>query len=305
MTSLLFLYHHKPKRQTGHRSAASSQRRNDRRPGPLKWRIASSLRRPETRQEHSGRQPQRFEPSPRHAVATMILLAYRHGLRASEPADLRCGIRSISIPRPLPLGGPRRARLLRIRSGVMNCEHCAGRRVSKSPAQHSCSPPNVAHRSRQQALRGWWSALARQRGWASKRIRHILRHACRFALANQDHDARALQATWVTRTFSTQCGMRSWRRVGLRTSGGSKERTLRLAQCKVPSSSSSVIACARHCSLSCWVSRSISSRIRWQTSLASRRRSTSRALGCFLNNTTDPRLLLDPDVAQLGGGLQP
>jgi hypothetical protein len=68
---------------------------------------------------------------------------------------------------------------------------------------------------------------------------------------------------------------------------GCTRRTFCLVQCKVPSSSSG-IACARHCSLSCWRSPSISSRIRWQNSLASRRRSPSRTLVCFLNNTTNP-----------------
>jgi hypothetical protein len=135
---------------------------------------------------------------------------------------------------------------------------------------------------------------------------HMLRHACGFALANKGHDTRALQA------YLGHKNIQHTVRYPELASGRFKEvlavireRTLRLAQCKVPSSSSSVIACARHCSLSCWRSQSISSRIRWQTSLASRRRSTSRALGCLLNNTTDPRSLLDPDIAQLGGGSQP
>lgn len=82
------------------------------------------------------------------------------------------------------------------------------------------------------------------------------------------------------------------------------DRRLCRVQCNVPSSSSPVIVRARHCSSSCWRSRSISSRIRWQNSLASRRRSPSRALVCLLNNTTNPARYQTPlcraYIAQLG-----
>src|SRR6266700_5350517 len=45
-----------------------------------------------------------------HRDATMTLLAFRHGLRAAELCDLRCGIRSIS-PRPSwPSAGSREGR---------------------------------------------------------------------------------------------------------------------------------------------------------------------------------------------------
>jgi integrase len=42
--------------------------------------------------------------------ALMVLLAYRHGLRAAEVVDLRCGSRSTSKPRPCTSAGPRTAR---------------------------------------------------------------------------------------------------------------------------------------------------------------------------------------------------
>jgi hypothetical protein len=74
-------------------------------------------------------------------------------------------------------------------------------------------------------------------------------------------------------------------------------RTSRLVQCNVASSSSLGIALAAQCSLSCWRSQSISSRIRWQDSLASRRRSPGRSLVCFLNDTTNPHSLPSPHFA--------
>jgi len=63
--------------------------------------------------------------------------------------------------------------------------------------------------------------------------------------------------------------------------------THRLVQCNVASSSSSELAFATQCSLRRRRSPSISSRTRWQNNLASRRRSPSRTLFCFLNNTTN------------------
>ena len=44
-----------------------------------------------------------------HRDALIVLLAYRHGLRAAEVVDLRCGSRSTSKPRPCTSAGPRTA----------------------------------------------------------------------------------------------------------------------------------------------------------------------------------------------------
>jgi integrase len=44
-----------------------------------------------------------------HRDALMVLLAYRHGLRAAEVVDLRWGSRSTSKPRPCTSAGPRTA----------------------------------------------------------------------------------------------------------------------------------------------------------------------------------------------------
>ena len=49
-----------------------------------------------------------------HRDALMVLLAYRHGLRAAEVVDLRWGSRSTSKPQPCTSAGPRAARQPRI-----------------------------------------------------------------------------------------------------------------------------------------------------------------------------------------------
>jgi len=41
--------------------------------------------------------------------ALMVFLAYRHGLRTAEVADLRCGSKSTSKPHPCTSAGPRTA----------------------------------------------------------------------------------------------------------------------------------------------------------------------------------------------------
>jgi type 1 fimbriae regulatory protein FimB/type 1 fimbriae regulatory protein FimE len=50
-----------------------------------------------------------------HRDATMVLLAYRHGLRAAELVDLRCGSRSISTTQSCTSVGSRMGRRRRIR----------------------------------------------------------------------------------------------------------------------------------------------------------------------------------------------
>jgi site-specific recombinase XerD len=55
-----------------------------------------------------------------HRDGAMILVAYRHGLRAAELVDLRCGIRWISAQPPCTSVGSSRAHPARIRLSAMN-----------------------------------------------------------------------------------------------------------------------------------------------------------------------------------------
>ena len=98
-----------------------------------------------------------------HRDATMVLVAYRHGLRASEVVDLRCGLRSSSKPLPCTSVGSSKAPLARILSSGMNCVPCGGFSANRSPNRRSCSPRSGAHHSRRLVSRAWSSARALKR----------------------------------------------------------------------------------------------------------------------------------------------
>ena len=114
----------------------------------------------------------------------MILVAFRHGVRASELVDLRWdqidfNAANMAIRR-VKQGSPS------IPSWATNCAPCADYSASRSPSLRSCSHPSAARRSPGRALAGLWLGF--------KAHPHMLRHACGFALANAGHDTRALQA---------------------------------------------------------------------------------------------------------------
>ena len=105
-----------------------------------------------------------------HRDATMILIAYRHGLRVSELVDLRWD--QIDFPgavlhvRRVKQGTPPR-----IQSTVTSYGHCGSCSVSRNRGRHSYSRLSVARHSPQAALPSSWSALVRPPGWASRPIR--------------------------------------------------------------------------------------------------------------------------------------
>lgn len=128
-----------------------------------------------------------------HRDATMILVAYRHGLRAAELVDLRWDqvvfrtgtlhVRRVKqgTPSTHPILGDELRALRRLQR----------EQVPKSPFVFtsergaSFSPPGFARmieRAGAQAKFGF------------KAHPHMLRHACGYALANKGHDTRALQA---------------------------------------------------------------------------------------------------------------
>jgi integrase len=82
----------------------------------------------------------------------MVLLAYRHGLRAAEVVDLR-GSRSTSKRLPCTSGASRTARLALILSPAVSCGYC-GAISGKARAHRSSSCRNAAHRYRHPDSRG-------------------------------------------------------------------------------------------------------------------------------------------------------
>jgi type 1 fimbriae regulatory protein FimB/type 1 fimbriae regulatory protein FimE len=129
-----------------------------------------------------------------HRDATMILLAYRHGLRASELVDLRweqvhfqfaiLHVRRVKrgTPATHPLRGDEMRALRRLQ-----------RESPKSPFLF------VSERGAPFTPAGF-AKLVERAGIAAKlefkAHPHMLRHACGYKLANDGHDTRALQA-WL------------------------------------------------------------------------------------------------------------
>jgi integrase len=126
-----------------------------------------------------------------HRDSTMILIAYRHGLRASEVADLRWDqvdfngavlhVRRVKqgTPSTHPLRGDELRALRRLQ------------RDAKSPFVF------VSERGAPFTRAGFARMIERagvEAGLGFPVHPHMLRHACGFALANAGHDTRALQA---------------------------------------------------------------------------------------------------------------
>jgi integrase len=128
-----------------------------------------------------------------HRDATMILVAYRHGLRASELTDLRWdqidfGAATLHVRR-VKQGSPST-------HPILGDELRALRRLQreqepKSPfvfTSERGSPFTTAGFARMVEPAGVEARLG------FKAHPHMLRHACGFALAAKGHDTRALQA---------------------------------------------------------------------------------------------------------------
>ena len=128
-----------------------------------------------------------------HRDATVILVAYRHGLRASELVDLRWSqidFRTATL------------HVRRVKQGTPSAHPILGdelralRRLQreqepKSPfvfTSERGTPFTTAGFARMVERAGKLAKLA------FKAHPHMLRHACGFALANRGHDTRALQA---------------------------------------------------------------------------------------------------------------
>jgi integrase len=127
-----------------------------------------------------------------HRDATMILIAYRHGLRASELCDLEWS--------QIELTGAR-LHVRRVKRGTPSVHPLRGdelralRRLQREqePGQYVF----LSERGGPMSPIGFHRLIARL-GEAAKLPfpvhPHMLRHACGFALANAGHDTRALQA---------------------------------------------------------------------------------------------------------------
>jgi type 1 fimbriae regulatory protein FimB/type 1 fimbriae regulatory protein FimE len=127
-----------------------------------------------------------------HRDATMILIGFRHGLRAAELCDLMWSQVELAAGR---------LHVHRLKSGTPSVHPLQGdeiralRRLQReqAPSSHVFS----SERGGPMTPKAFGALLGRIGAWAKMPFSvhpHMLRHACGYALANAGHDTRALQA---------------------------------------------------------------------------------------------------------------
>jgi integrase len=128
-----------------------------------------------------------------HRDATMILAAYRHGMRVSELVDLRwdqVDFRTATL------------HVRRVKQGTPSTHPILGdelRSLRRLQREQEPKSPFVftSERGAPFSTAGF-ARMAERAGseakFAFKVHPHMLRHACGYALANKGHDTRALQA---------------------------------------------------------------------------------------------------------------
>jgi integrase len=128
-----------------------------------------------------------------HRDATMILVAYRHGLRVSELVDLRWDqieFRTATL------------HVRRVKQGTPSTHPILGdelRALRRLQREQEPKAPFVftSERGAPFSTAGFARMIERagsEAKFSFKPHPHMLRHACGYALANRGHDTRALQA---------------------------------------------------------------------------------------------------------------
>jgi integrase len=127
-----------------------------------------------------------------HRDATMVLMAFRHGLRASEVCALRWD--QVEFARAV-------LHVRRVKNGTPSTHPLTGvemRALRKLQRESEASPfVFVSERGAPFSTAGFGRMVERAAlaaGLDIKAHAHMLRHACGYALANAGHDTRALQA---------------------------------------------------------------------------------------------------------------
>jgi integrase len=126
-----------------------------------------------------------------HRDATMILIAFRHGLRASELCNLRWS--------QIELGRGAALHVNRLKNGKPATHPLSGReqRALRQLQRDANSDfIFVSERGSPFAIRGFQAMIeraGRAAGFEFKIHPHMLRHACGFKLAGDGHDTRAIQ----------------------------------------------------------------------------------------------------------------
>src|SRR5262249_25250573 len=129
-----------------------------------------------------------------HRDATMILIGYRHGLRAGELCDLQWHQVELSAGR---------LHVRRSKRGTPSVHPLQGDEIRAlrllKRARHPSTTVCVTDRGglmTPKSFRIRFPRLGERAGMAFPVHPHMLRHGCGYALANAGHDTRALQA-WL------------------------------------------------------------------------------------------------------------
>jgi integrase len=127
-----------------------------------------------------------------HRDGTMILIAFRHGLRASELCDLQWHQVELAAGR---------LHIRRVKSGTPSVHPLQGDELRALRRLQRGQPPSShvfsTERGGPMTPKGFNTLIHRigeRAGMPFPVHPHMLRHACGYALANAGHDTRALQA---------------------------------------------------------------------------------------------------------------
>jgi integrase len=144
-----------------------------------------------------------------HRDATVILIAFRHGLRASELCHLRWS--------QVELGKGAALHVNRLKNGKPATHPLSGREqraLRQLQRQANSDFVFVSERGSPFAVRGFQAMVeraGRSAGFEFKIHPHMLRHSCGFKLADDGHDTRAIQDFLGHRSIQHTCATPSYR----------------------------------------------------------------------------------------------
>ncbi len=147
----------------------------------------------------------------------MVLVAYRHGLRASELVDLRWDQVDFNTAT---------LHVRRVKQGTPSTHPILGGELrALRRLQREQEPKSLYLFTSERGASFTTAGFARmiERAGTEGKLEfkahpHMLRHACGYALANKGHDTRALQAYLGHKNIQHRCAIRNCRRRGSRIS---------------------------------------------------------------------------------------
>ena len=129
-----------------------------------------------------------------HRDATLILIAFRHGLRAIEIAGLQWSQVEFGRNAALHVRRAKNGTPAFTRCRGTSCGHCAS--YTANARRRSCSIPSARPASPRTPSTCLVKTIGKRAGLPFSVHVHMLRHACGYALANAGHDTRRIQS-WL------------------------------------------------------------------------------------------------------------